>query len=142
MPLFERSDYFQRLRDQWLPYYSEDLRHRRLAEKRRYFYNNLDHIPLYAERGLVFAAFHRLYLAYLEFLQALFIKKRTYPISYTKWIEEQLLDILGLSSLFPHVKSLLTIDTLGEDQLKKKAQHLRKLGCSFIGTDGPLEKTA
>ena len=45
----------------------------RLEAVRWFCLNNLRHIPLYVERGLYFQSFDRLYNAYQEFLQALFI---------------------------------------------------------------------
>ncbi len=96
VPLWKSSDYLDSLKAQWFPYYDETSRRERLAMVRRYCLNNLDHIPLYVNRGLYFQAFDRLYNTIGEFLQALFIAHRTYPIAYDKWIREQVEDILGL----------------------------------------------
>jgi len=82
------------LKARWLPYYGEELRCERLAMVRRFCFNNLEHIPPYVDRGLYFQAFNRLYDAFREFLQALFIARRTYPIAYDKWIREQIEEIL------------------------------------------------
>jgi predicted nucleotidyltransferase len=56
VPLWTGTDYFERLRAEWLPYYGEALRSERLAIVRRYCLNNLEHIPLYVDRGLYFQA--------------------------------------------------------------------------------------
>lgn len=88
--LCERGPYFKRLKAKWLPYHDEELRQERLATVRQFCLNNIDHIPLYVDRGLYFQAFDRLYNAFQEFLQALFISRRTYPVSYDKWIREQI----------------------------------------------------
>ncbi len=56
------------------------------------------------DRGLYFQAFDRLYNAHQEFLQALFISRRTYPIVYNKWIHEQIVDILHLPELYESIK--------------------------------------
>ena len=97
VPLWQHGDYLAELKARWLPYYGDDLRRERLAAARAFCINNLDHIPLFVERGLYFQSFHRLYDAFREFLQALFITRRTYPIAYNKWIREQVEDILGLA---------------------------------------------
>lgn len=55
---------------------------------RHYCLNNLNHIPLYVNRGLYFQAFDRPYNAIREFIQALFIGYQTYPIAYAKWIRD------------------------------------------------------
>jgi predicted nucleotidyltransferase len=57
VPLWQGSNYFQQLKEQWLPYYSEELRQMRLERVRWYCLNNLRHIPLYIERGLYFQSF-------------------------------------------------------------------------------------
>src|SRR6266436_5962397 len=76
-PLHEVGAYFRQLRSQWLPYYGEDLRASRLAMVREECARGLDAIPFYLNRGLYFQAFDRLYKAFQEFLQALFVARRT-----------------------------------------------------------------
>jgi predicted nucleotidyltransferase len=127
MSLWERSDYLKRLKDKWLPYYNEALRHERLAMVRMYCLNNLDHIPLHVDRGLYFQAFNRLYDAFREFLQALFISRRTYPIAYDKWIREQIEDILGMPELYRQLPRLLGIEHFESQEISQKAKDLRYL---------------
>ena len=127
VPLWERGDDLARLRAQWLPYYDEPLQLERAAMVRGYFENNLDHIPLFVERGLHFQAYARLMLALGEFLQALFIARRTYPIAYDKWIREQIVDLLGLPDLYRQLVSLLEIERLESDELARKGEALRAL---------------
>ena len=127
VPLWERNDRFQTLRERWLPYYGEDLRRERLADVLKYCRNNLDHVPWFASRGLPFQAFHRLYDAYREFLQGLFIARRRYPIAYDKWIREQVVEILGLPELYPVLVDLLQIRRLEGDEIVTKAETLRAL---------------
>ncbi|HEV2107597.1 MAG TPA: nucleotidyltransferase domain-containing protein [Thermomicrobiales bacterium] len=126
-PLWERSDEVTRLKERWLPYYDERLRRRRLAEVRRYCLNNLDHIPLYVDRGLYFQAFHRLYDAFREFLQALFIARRAYPIAYDKWVREQVEEILGLPELYQRLARIFEIDHFEGPVIAAKARELRLL---------------
>jgi predicted nucleotidyltransferase len=126
-PLWEAEDHWRRLRVKWLPYYSEDLRQRRLTEAKRYCLNNLDHIPLYVKRGLYFQSLSRLWQAFQEFMQALFIARRIYPIAYDKWIREQVVDILGLPELYPQLTRLFEIGQLESRELAGKAQDLGEL---------------
>lgn len=63
-----------------------------------YCIKNLQHLPGFVARRVYFQAFDRLYNAYREFLQALFIARRTHPIAYNKWIREQVEEILGVRS--------------------------------------------
>jgi hypothetical protein len=127
VPLWQRNKRLSQLNAQWLPYYAEALRATRLAVARKYCLNNLDHIPLYIERGLYFQAFRRLYDASREFLQALFITRRTYPIAYDKWIKEQIVDILKLPELYPQLTALFEIQHFESTEIEHKGAHLREL---------------
>ena len=94
---------------------------------RKYCLNNLDHIPLYIDRGLHFQCFNRFYDAFREFLQALFIAQRTYPIAYDKWIQEQIVDILGLPELYNQLLRLFEIRNFESREILDKANILRDL---------------
>jgi hypothetical protein len=127
VPLWQGSDYFSQLKGQWLPYYNEQLRQKRLDRVRWYCLNNLHHIPLYIERGLYFQSFDRLYNAYREFLQALFIARRTYPIAYNKWIREQVEEILGLPELYSQLCHLFEIKQFESSEIMDKAVEVEEL---------------
>jgi len=127
IPLWQGSDYFSQLKGQWLPYYNEQLRQQRLDRVRWYCLNNLHHIPLYMERGLYFQSFDRLYNAYREFLQALFIARRTYPIAYNKWIREQVDEILGLPELYMQLSHLFEIKQFESSEIADKAIEVEQL---------------
>jgi len=127
VPLWEGSDYLAQLKRQWLPYYNDDLRHQRLNMVRRYCLNNLYHIPLYIERGLYFQSFDRLYNSYREFLQALFIARRTYPIAYNKWIREEVEEILGLPELYEQLTHLFEIKQFESSEIAEKAIEVEQL---------------
>ena len=127
VPLWQNSDYLDDLKAQWVPYYNEALRRERLVMVRRYCLNNLDHIPLYVNRGLHFQAFDRLYKAIGEFLQALFIAHRTYPIAYDKWIREQVEEILGLPKLYRKLVKFFEIRSFESQEITAKAEDLTYL---------------
>jgi hypothetical protein len=127
IPLWQGSDYFTDLKRQWLPYYSEGLRQKRLDRVRWFCLNNLHHIPLYMERQLYFQSFDRLYNAYREFLQALFIARRTYPIAYNKWIQEQVEEILGLPELYEQLTHLFEIKKFESHEIADKAKEVEEL---------------
>lgn len=125
--LWSSGERLARLKAQWLPYYDETLRRSRLADVRRFCLNNLDHIPLYVQRGLYFQSFNRLYDALREFLQALFLARRTYPIAYDKWIKEQIVEMLALPELYAQLTGLLEIQHFESDEIAHKARLLRSL---------------
>jgi len=125
--LWERSDYARRLRGLWLPYYGEPLRQARLVQVQNAFYYHLDHVAPYAGRELYFAAFDRLHTSFQLFLQALFIGRRTYPLSYNKWIREQIEDILGLPELYRLLPGLLEIRPFESGMVAGRAEELRIL---------------
>lgn len=127
VPLWQGSDYYSELKQKWLPYYSEELRQKRLERVRWFCLNNLHHIPLYIERNLYFQSFDRLYNAYQEFLQALFIARRTYPIAYNKWIREQVDEILGLPELYVQLSHLFEIQHFESTEIADKAKQVEGL---------------
>jgi predicted nucleotidyltransferase len=126
-PLWQRGDRLARLRSQWLPFYPEDLRAHRLDMVRRMCRNNLRHIPLYAARGLYFQCFDRLYNAYREMLQAVFISRRVYPIAYNKWIREQVEEWLGLPDLYRSISHLFEIRSFESEELVRRASQVEEL---------------
>jgi predicted nucleotidyltransferase len=126
-PLWEATSAFAELKARWLPYYEEPLRQNRLhmvAAACRY---DLDHVPFFVGRGLHFQAFDRLYKAFQEFLQALFIAHRVYPIAYNKWIHEQVAVRLGLPELYAQLPRVLEVSRLEGDAILGNADHLRGL---------------
>lgn len=123
--LFERDSTFTQAQAAYLPYYDETLRQARLHQTLNFCRNNINHIEPYVQRGLYFQAFRRLYDASREFLQALFIAKRLYPIAYDKWVKKQLVEILGLPDLYQHFVALHEIHALESDELTHKG-HLLK----------------
>ena len=127
VPLWQGSDYYEQLKQRWLPYYDEGLRRQRLSMVRHYCLNNLHHIPPYLERGLYFQCLDRLYNAYREFLQALFIARRTYPIAYNKWIREEVEDILGLPELYTRLSHLFEIRQFESGEIGEKAREVERL---------------
>jgi hypothetical protein len=126
-PLWQGSDRFDQLKREWLPYYPDALREERLKMVRYFCQNNLDHVQPFARRGLYFQAFNRFYDAYREFLQGLFITRRTYPIAYDKWIREQVVEILGMPYLYERLPRLFEIQHFESLEIVEKAQVLRDL---------------
>ncbi len=135
--LYERGSRLNDLRRKWLPYYGSELRTKRLHMVRRFCVNNIDHIAPFVERELYFQAFRRLYNAMGEFLQALFITNRTYPIAYDKWIKEQLTEILQFPQIYVQLVSLMSIENLESTELTGKAEVLRELVERYCVEDNP-----
>ena len=79
------------------------------------------------KRGLYFQSFDRLYNAYQEFLQALFIARRTYPIAYNKWIREQIVEILGLPELYEQLTHLFEIRQFESHEIAEKGKEVEEL---------------
>jgi len=126
-PLHEAGAYFRQLQSQWLPYYGEDLQLSRLAMVREACARDLEAIPFYLNRGLYFQAFDRLYKAFQEFLQALFVARRTYPFAYNKWIYEQVAGCLGLPKLYEKLPPILSVRNIESPEVGEKADALRTL---------------
>ncbi|MFB3895054.1 MAG: hypothetical protein ACE14V_02010 [bacterium] len=130
---------FDRLKSQWIPYYSEPLRRQRLDMIAKYFFNNLNHIPLYIERGLYFQSFRRFYNAFGEFLQALFISRKVYPIAYDKWVQEQIVDILKLPELYPQLPKLFELHRFESQELLQKAKELESLFIQYVINNSKIQ---
>lgn len=126
-PLMLRGPRFEQLQAQYLPYYDEAQRAQRLQAVIKFALNNVEHIAPYAERGLYEQAFKRLYHAYEEYLQALFIQRRIYPIAYDKWLREQIVDVLGEPALYEELRSLLALSSFTVRRLRERAARLRAL---------------
>ena len=125
--LWERADAYRALRARWLPFYAEELRNERLAMVAAGCRYDLAFIPFYVERGLYFQAFDRLYKALREFLQGLFIARRTYPLAYNKWIRMQVVDWLGLPNVYTELTQILAISQLESEQVAARADQLTRL---------------
>lgn len=131
-PLWENSEMFADLRARWLPYYADDLRSQRLKMVTDACLLDFERIHAFAHRGLIFYAFDRLYHAFQEFLQALFIAHRTYPIAYNKWIREQVEDWLRLPAVYAELPQVLEIAQLQPEELINKAESLRQLVATWV----------
>jgi hypothetical protein len=127
VPLYEAGVYFRQLQSQWLPYYGEELRLSRLAMVREACARDLEAIPFFLGRGLYFQAFDRLYKAFQEFLQALFVARRTYPLAYNKWIREQVAEWLSLPDLYEKLPPILSVRKIEGAELAQNADALRVL---------------
>jgi len=132
VPLFTRGDRLERLRAEWLPFYDDDLRAKRLAAARHWAFGYLDRIPWYVERSLHFQALDRLFRAFQYFLLGLHVALRTYPISYDKWIREQVVENLGLPELYARLPALFELRRLESDELVGKAADLRALVDAYL----------
>jgi len=123
-PLLRHGDRWERLQAAWLPYYNDALRNERLAAVLSFARNNIEHIEPYATRGLLHQAHKRLLHASEEYLQALFISRRVYPIAYDKWIREQLVDILDEPADYERFRGLFALSSLDARSLIRSANTL------------------
>ena len=132
-PFKHEGAYFRQLKARWLPFYEADLRLPRLTMICSACLNDIDHVPFFVRRELYFQAFDRLYKAYQEFLQALFIAKQVYPIAYNKWIREQVERWLGWPELYRQLTGLLSIHDFESAELEQKATLLQTLLVEWTG---------
>jgi len=126
-PMRIAGSYFRELQDKWLPYYDEKLRLQRIAMVKDACAYDLDRIPRLVKRELYFHAFDTLCKAFQEYLQALFIACKTYPIAYNKWIKEQVIIWLKKPHLYPRLSPILSITNIESDETNEKAKDLRTL---------------
>lgn len=126
-PMDEAGLYFKELQKKWLPYYNEELRLQRLTMYRNACEYDLNHIPIFIKRGLYFQAFDILCKAFQEYLQALFIANKTYPIAYNKWIKYQILNWLNKPDLYPKLSPILSVSNIESNEINDKVKMLHEL---------------
>jgi predicted nucleotidyltransferase len=119
--------YYRQLQANWLPYYGADLRRLRLEMVRAACVYDLEHVPFFVRRGLYFQAFDRLYKSFQEFLQALFIARRMYPLAYNKWIRMQVEEWLGLPELYRALPPVISVRNIEGSELMDRASDLNDL---------------
>jgi len=119
--------YFKKLKSKWLPYYDTELQIERQQLAKLSCIYGLDHITGLVKRGLYFQAFDKLYSALQKFLQTLFIKHKTYPVAYNKWIRDQVAGILKLPELYKELPGIISVNKLESNELIDKATTLKKL---------------
>jgi hypothetical protein len=127
MPLTGAGPYFEALQEEWLPFYDSVLQERRIRMAREacaYSIRNLHHLY---KRGLHFHAFDKLYKAYQEFLQGIFISRQTYPVAYTKWIHEQVVEWLELPELYEDLPRVISVRDIESGDLVESADLLSEL---------------
>lgn len=127
VPLLERGDRLDAWRDEWLPFFGDELRAERPAAARATCLGDLDRIPWFLDRELWFQAPSRLHGAFGWFLLALDVERRTYPIAYDEWIHEQVVENLTLPELYAQLPGLFEIGRLESRELEGKAVDLRGL---------------
>jgi hypothetical protein len=126
-PVGDAGPYFRELQTRWLPYYNNDLRLQRLTMVQNACNYDLSHIPFFINRGLYFQAFDILCKAFQEYLQALFIANKIYPIAYNKWIKEQIVKWLSKPELYPKLSPILSVSNIESNEINEKAKMLAEL---------------
>lgn len=126
-PMNNSGSYFKELHNKWLPYYNEELRTQRLSMIISACEYDLNHIPYFINRGLYFQAFDILYKSFKEYLQALFIYYKTYPIAYNKWIKYQVVNLINKPDLYPKLAPILSVSNIESNEINDKAKMIREL---------------
>lgn len=126
-PINNYGKYFKKLEKEWLPYYKETIRKQRLKNILDACRYDLDHIPYLVKRELYFHAVAVLFKAFEEYLQALFIANRVYPLAYNKWIKYQVTELLNKPELYPKLPPVLSIKSIESNNINRKARLLHKL---------------
>ena len=136
--LHARTDKFSELQGLWLPYYAEELRGNRLVMVSQACHLDLLRTKHAVERGLYFQAFDSFYKALREFLQGLFIQARIYPLSYSKWLREQLEHLPNGLQIYDRLPPLLQTRDLCGPELSEKAELLEVLAAQCLGSEGRM----
>jgi hypothetical protein len=127
VPLYEKDERYQALKKEYLPYYGEKLRKARLKGTSEEFRYKIWKTNWLAERGEYFAALDALLEAQKIFLQHLFVKKKKYPLDYTKWLKEQCTQILAMPALYKELVSIVEGVNLTKNGITEKTRWLERL---------------
>jgi hypothetical protein len=130
--LYEKGDHYQKLKQRYLPFYNDKLRKIRLAGTRKELAYKIWKTKWLAERCEYLSSLEALLEAQRIFLQHLFIKRRRYPIDYSKWIKEQCSRVLQMPDLYQELASIVNGVELTEKSLTKKADTLEKLFVKYL----------
>lgn len=125
--LYERGANYERLRRKYLPFYGQKLREARLRATAEEFRYKIWKTQWLARRDEYLAALDTLLEARRILLQHLFIKRRKYPIDYSKWIKEQCDQILEMPQLYRELRSTIEGVELTRNGILKKSIVLRDL---------------
>lgn len=134
--VFSRGGAYERARHRFVPYYAESLRKKRLREVTKFCLNNIAHIEPFVRRKLYFQAYRRFYDASREFLQALFISRRVYPLDYDKWVKYELTELLGLPAVARELSRLYTLKKLESRELVAKGRRLKQMLRKYVRMEG------
>lgn len=126
-PLGKTGEHFKALKKKWLPYYDEEVRLHRLEMVTQGCLYHIDHAIISVKRGLNFHAFDLLYRAMQEFLQALFISRKVYPLAYNKWIRYQVEDLLGMMALYIELERWLAFLAMDTNAVVHRAEELKAM---------------
>jgi hypothetical protein len=127
VPLCQKGRRFQRLKENYLPFYDDSLRESRLEGTAEEFGYKIWKTKWLTERGEYFAALDALLEAQRIFLQHLFIEERKYPIDYVKWLKEQCCEILDMPELYQELAKIVDGVKLSRKGIFGKIGLLEKL---------------
>ena len=131
-PMGKVGSHFKSLKKKWLPYYDEESRLHRLEMVVKGCNYHIDHAVISVHRGLNFHAFDLLYRAMQEFLQALFISRKVYPLAYNKWIRYQIEDILGMMAVYVELERWLAFLAMDTNAVVHRAEELKAMLQKYV----------
>jgi len=127
-PLLTKGSEYETLANQFLPFYSEQIRQKRLKRTEHEIERLLQDIKDHGiTRGDLMCGFDHLYEALRWTIQYLFIKKRTYPADYRKWLEYQFEEILKMPEIYQKIQNLIALKKLDKPSLTEKLHELRNI---------------
>ena len=126
--LFTKGSEYETLANQFLPFYSEQIRQKRLKQAKheieRLIQDVEDHGII---RGDLLCGFDELYKAVRWVIQFLFIKERVYPVDYHKWLEYQFKELLTKPEIYHKIQNIIVLKKLDKYSLVKQLQQLKSM---------------
>jgi hypothetical protein len=126
--LLTKGSEYETLANEFLPFYSEKIRQKRLKQTEHEIERLLQDIKDHGiTRGDLMCGFGHLYEALRWIIQYLFIKKRAYPVYYRKWLEYQFEEILEMPEIYQKTQSIAVLKKLTKHSLTQKLNDLEKI---------------
>jgi hypothetical protein len=122
---------YKKLKGKYLPFYSENLRKKRLSLLEEELKKRISKIRKSSEKGDIMKTIHNFDRVLKILLQYIFIKKKKYPLNYEKYIKEQFEHILQDPITYKKIEEILSHTTLSPASLAAAANSLNEIFESF-----------
>lgn len=125
--LFQKDNYYLDLQEEYLPYYKDKIRKIRMDGLKKEIERFIDQIKYNCKEGQIINAIYYINRSLQGIIQFKFIQRKTYPISYQKWIDYQFKKILKEEKFLLDLNSILKKTNLSSESILELSDYLLKI---------------